>query len=110
MASLSPITSCRLQTPAGSSSDISDCGSQCSDYGYSALHDAVISNDIESLDFLLDSGHCELDQRDENGFTALHLATLQKSVSSARRLIHVGCDIEKRTKVRTMCYSTKIDL
>jgi len=98
MATLTPIISSRLQTPSGSLSDVSDCASQSSDYGYSALHDAVISHDSEYLDFLLSSG-CELDQRDENGFTALHVAVLQKSLLAVQRLVDAGCNLEKLTKV-----------
>ena len=99
MATLSPLSCSRLQTPTGSTSDISDSASQSSDYGYSPLHGAVISNDVEYLDFLLGSGCERLNQRDENGFTALHVATLQKSINGVHRLIKAGCDIEKSTKV-----------
>lgn len=114
MATLSPLSYSRLQTPTGSTSDISDCASQSSEYGYSALHGAVISNDVEYLGFLLGSGCERLDQRDENGFTALHVATLQKSINGAQRLIKAGCDIEKPTKVQRTanldCHSAFLDL
>lgn len=98
MATLTPLSLSRLQTPSGSLSDVSDCASQSSDYGYSALHDAVISHDLEYLDFLLKAGS-ELDQRDENGFTALHVAVLQKSLVGVQRLVGAGCILEKPTKV-----------
>jgi hypothetical protein len=96
-AALTPEGS-RLKTPEGSISDISDCGSQGSEYGYSVLHEAVISHDMEYLDYLLKVG-CDLEQRDENGFTALHVATLEKSVDAVDRLVNAGSNVASLTKV-----------
>lgn len=98
MSALIPIGS-RLKTKSECSvSDLSDCGSQGSEYGYSALHEVVISRDLEYMDFLLKTG-CDLEQRDENGFTALHVATLEKAVEAVDRLINAGSYVASLTKV-----------
>ncbi|KAJ7371186.1 hypothetical protein OS493_027296 [Desmophyllum pertusum] len=47
-------------------------------YGYSALHNAVITRDVKSVRILTAiPGVCDVESRDSMGFTPLHLATLQ---------------------------------
>lgn len=76
-----------------------DVRSSKSGYGYSALHTAVISRDIKTVQALTSTEACDLESRDSMGFTALHLATLQGSEQLVQLLVQAGSDINSRTKV-----------
>ena len=69
-------------------------------YGYSALHTAIISRDVKTVQALTTATLSrDLDSRDSMGFTALHLATLQGNKELVQMLVQAGCDINSRTKV-----------
>lgn len=69
------------------------------EYGYSALHNAIISKDAKAVRTLTTEAGCDLESRDSMGFTALHLATLQGNKDYVKMLILAGCDTNSRTKV-----------
>lgn len=69
-------------------------------YGYSALHNAVITRDVKAVRILTATpGVCDLESQDSMGFTPLHLATLQGKQDLVQMLVLAGCDINSRTKV-----------
>lgn len=69
-------------------------------YGYSALHNAVVTQNLKAVRSLTGSTRtCDLEWRDSMGFTALHLATLQGNRDLVEILVLAGCDVNSRTKV-----------
>lgn len=76
-----------------------DVRSSKTGYGYSSLHNAVISRDIKAVQALTSTEACDLESRDSMGFTALHLATLQGSEKLVQLLVQAGSDVNSRTKV-----------
>ena len=76
-----------------------DVRSSKTGYGYSSLHNAVISRDIKAVQALTSTEACDLESRDSMGFTALHLATLQGSEQLVQLLVQAGSDVNSRTKV-----------
>jgi hypothetical protein len=48
------------------------------------------------VNFLIERG-IDLDKRDKNGYTALHMAALRGRVAVTRLLLHAGADVELRT-------------
>ena len=73
-------------------------GSCVAEYGYTALHAAVISRDLKALTSLTREP-CQVESRDAMGFTALQLATLQGSKEVVEVLVRAGCDVNSKTKV-----------
>lgn len=75
-------------------------------YGYSALHNAVVAQDLKAVRSLTATAAtrviCDLESRDSMGFTALHLATLQGNKDLVEMLVLAGCDINSRTKVSSL--------
>lgn len=68
-------------------------------YGYSSLHNAVVTQDLKAVRSLTGPTRtCELESRDSMGFTALHLATLQGNKDLIEMLVLAGCDVNSRTK------------
>lgn len=61
--------------------------------GRTALHAAVIANDIVTLEELLSRGESP-DVPDHLGFTPLHLAAQQWSVSAAEALLGAGATVD----------------
>lgn len=77
------------------------CTDMTEEYGYSALHNAIITRDLKAAHKLATSAAgCDLESRDSMGFTALHLATLQgNNKDLVEMLIQAGCNTNSRTKV-----------
>ncbi|XP_078369560.1 uncharacterized protein LOC144653446 isoform X1 [Oculina patagonica] len=69
------------------------------EYGYTALHNAIITRDLKATHKLATSAAgCDIESRDSMGFTALHLATLQGNKDLVEMLIQAGCNTNSRTK------------
>lgn len=60
--------------------------------GKTLLHRAVIKNDTDLADYLVQRG-VPIDQKDGNGFTALHYAVLKRNMSSVRLLLKHNADL-----------------
>ena len=57
------------------------------------LHIAVMLEDHESLDKILNKSTINIDSAEENGFTALHFAILKNNVKIVKKLLRRGADI-----------------
>ncbi len=82
------------------------CTDMTEEYGYTALHNAIITRNLKAVHKLTTSAAgCDLELRDSMGFTALHLATLQGNKDLVELLIQAGCNTNSRTKVSFLTFA-----
>uniref|UniRef100_V9LJ91 Dysferlin-interacting protein 1 n=1 Tax=Callorhinchus milii TaxID=7868 RepID=V9LJ91_CALMI len=66
---------------------------RCCVTGMAALHEAVLSGNLECVKLLIKYG-ADVEQRDENGWSALHMACSDGHTEIARYLLSLGADTE----------------
>ncbi|XP_071620553.1 protein phosphatase 1 regulatory subunit 27 [Heliangelus exortis] len=64
--------------------------------GMAALHEAVLTGNLECVKLLVKYG-ADIHQRDENGWTPLHMACSDGYANIARYLISLGASLEATT-------------
>ncbi|KAL6505441.1 hypothetical protein OROHE_022820 [Orobanche hederae] len=65
---------------------------------FSPLSFVTRSNDVEALKKLIKQPKMDIDERDENGFTAVMIAAAVGNVDTFKLLVHAGADLEIQNK------------